>query len=575
MALFEQSLKAHVVPRKVIRVMAVKISTIPKLEGEKYFDPVILIRSSAASKTWMLGAQGKNTSRAGCACAGTVGTGKKEKERYPCGSSQDVEFDFSRAEVRLSEDFRVELHNGQPTIGDQEHKTSNCAVVFACHHTSMVSSGDELVLKSDDVDKGYAFKKHKDLLSSDFRIQIVFQTSSDVFTHKKNSRTNSKTLLSTVSSLRSPVSSFRQNHDISTRAGSPACLPGDSSPLPVDNRGGAKHLGIDDTRTGLNASPCNDSRGLDAIGTDSASKGENKAGAKLSKRIGSMFERQGLRAKEASSPQSNAGVNGENSPLQQRLQSVQDMQYLTFNVDIEAKVLGIFKSLERSHLEAGVLLSADGSLARTLYVVAAGSLRIEKATQRTVSVLESLVGVNEVVGVIPFLLRGTPSCIDVIANQDTELHSLEVSQIAAVFGMQTSVLYHYISIELSKHLIRALARMRRQTFDAYADSNLNDDEKSFSRSHVSSKEGNLSRASMSLGTQSNISLQSVSSSSFNLAVEDGGGERQSKQMPITSKFQIPVSEQVVSSCSCRVSSGSGSMRGSGKSIFNGIAEKMV
>ena len=256
---------------------------------------------------------------------------------------------------------------------------------------------------------------------------------------------------------------------------------------------------------------------------------------------------------------------------------VGDTQYLIFNVDVEAQFWSIVGTRDRHHIDAGTLLIADGSQVRTLYLVAAGSLRVEKWKLRGVSVLESLVGVHEIVNVIPFFLPGIASVVDVVANQDSEIHSFSDSEIAAVFGGHSSSLfYHYICIELSTILIRALAQLRRQNADKWASNSYNlNGEKSIAGTSVSS----FDRSEKSWLAPESSAWQSFSRApsgnsqefgGFSSSAKDGGrdggkrDERQSKLEQIANRLQIPVSELVTVTCACRASSDSGLIRGSGK-----------
>jgi len=62
MDFFAKSLETNAVRRKLIRVKYICLHTIPKIDGEKYFDPVILICSAIASQTWTLAAKDHNKS---------------------------------------------------------------------------------------------------------------------------------------------------------------------------------------------------------------------------------------------------------------------------------------------------------------------------------------------------------------------------------------------------------------------------------------------------------------------------------------------------------------------------------
>lgn len=550
MDFFEQSLRANLIVRRAIEITQVTITTIPKIEGEKFFIPVIIIRSSASSKMWMLGARERKTPGRWCACTGKIAA---ESDGFLCGSSQQAEIDFSKAGVQLSEDFRVELHNGYPNVADQEEsRIASNAVAFGCYHTSLAEE-DPLVFSSDEVDRGYAFKKHKDLLSADFCIKIQFQSVRTALSVSPNVARNLSRGDSGVS-LRKKSMSIRapSRHDIS----------GDTpqrSPMSPD--------------TPKSAPPSKLAKSM------SVRESVLKSGSFRASR-GSLHSLSFRRTVE-SAPSSKG--NGEEMRATSPTQSgsiktgVGDTQYLIFNVDVEAQFWSILGTRDRHHIDAGTVLIADGSQVRTLYLVAAGSLRVEKMKLRGVSVLESLVGVHEIVNVIPFLLPGIASVVDVVANQESEIRSFSASEIAAVFGSHsTSLLYHYICIELSKILIRALAQLRRQNVDKWASNPYDfNDEKSFAGVSVSpfdrSEESCLAPEGSAWQSFSRApSGNSQEFSGFSSSAKDGRrdwgkqDERQSKLEHIANRLQMPISELVTVTCACRARNASGLIRGSGK-----------
>ena len=150
------------VVKKMVRVTHVNVVTVPNLPGEKVFEAILLIHSFGESKTWIVGGKGSSPdTRAIASCLARTGT---RDQHLPCGSDETVEFDFEDMNVVFSEDFRLELHNGRPHSGQEDHlehrRVSDLAVAFATYHTSILQKSP-LVLQADDVDKGFSYKKHR------------------------------------------------------------------------------------------------------------------------------------------------------------------------------------------------------------------------------------------------------------------------------------------------------------------------------------------------------------------------------------------------------------------------------
>jgi protein-tyrosine phosphatase len=117
MDLFFHSLKAQFVSRKEIRVTRVLLVTIPKIDREKYFEPAMLIHSCSASQSWI--AEAKGSSKTFKQISGCLYANSYVNNKMIGGSEETVEFDFLDSNVELSEDFRIELHDGRPFAKDQ------------------------------------------------------------------------------------------------------------------------------------------------------------------------------------------------------------------------------------------------------------------------------------------------------------------------------------------------------------------------------------------------------------------------------------------------------------------------
>ena len=442
MNLFWESLQSRRVVKKIVRVTHVNVVTVPNLPGEKVFEAILLIHSFGESKTWIVGGKGSSPdTRAIASCLAKTGT---RDQQWPCGSDETVEFDFEDMKVVFSEDFRLELHNGRPHSGQEDHlehrRVSDLAVAFATHHTSILQKSP-LVLQADDVDKGFSYKKHRELLLDGFRLEIHFEEIS-----------------SQSEGIENVSKKFSRNRGDSFRASSTSLFKGSmrgslrrlstASSFPVESEG------ILRSRNGI----------INAITEQDKDEGRRSDIFQGSR---SFLQRGQHLLKRRASTISSSSLTGsaivktqEEDASEAPAKGKKNLQYLIFNEDIESDFISIIRGCERSSVGPGEIALAAGSTTRRLALVTAGSLRAEIFTKQSVTVLKPMIGVNDIVGVLSCLLDNVPVYADFVTNQDSELCYLNPPQLTKLFHAngKLSLLFHYLSIHLSTTLVQIIER---------------------------------------------------------------------------------------------------------------------
>ena len=528
MNLFWESLQSRGVVKKMVRVTHVNVVTVPNLPGEKVFEAILLIHSFGESKTWIVGGKGSSPdTRAIASCLAKTGT---RDQQWPCGSDETVEFDFEDMKVVFSEDFRLELHNGRPHSGQEDHlehrRVSDLAVAFATYHTSILQKSP-LVLQADDVDKGFSYKKHRELLLDGFRLEIHFEeissqpegienvskkfsrnrgdsfraSSTSLF---KGSMRGSLRRLSTASSLKAspPTAGASSSKFANKTTGCPTRQPNFPQ---TDHSHPVESEGILRSRNGIiNAITEQDKDEGRRSDIFQGSRSFLQRGQHLLKRRASTISSSSLTGSAIVEIQEE---NTSEAPAKEK----ENLQYLIFNEDIESDFISIIKGCERSSVGPGEIALAAGSTTRRLALVTAGSLRAEIFTKQSVTVLKPMIGVNDIVGVLSCLLDNVPVYADFVTNQDSELCFLNPPQLTKLFDEKGKLwlLFHYLSIHLSTTLVQIIER------------------------------GNTSKVKSTKESHPSLSAK------------------------LSSRLQIPVSERIMMSCMCRATCTLGIVRGSG------------
>jgi CRP-like cAMP-binding protein len=236
-------------------------------------------------------------------------------------------------------------------------------------------------------------------------------------------------------------------------------------------------------------------------------------------------------------------------------------QFLTFNEDIEVEFTQIIMKCKRRRLGAGEISIPAGCTERKFVFVVIGSLRSEILTRHGVSVFNPLLGVHEIVGVVPFILEETPSHADFVTNQVSELCYVDFEEVQRHFDSvnKLSLLFHYLSIELSKNVIHVLGRVKRKK--------RHDKAKAKMGKFVSLSSFSLEQTDV----QASNAGRSFSKRFGSLSISFKDGDRRDsnskelilKATHLSSRIQIPESEDVITSCNCKISCTSGSVGGLG------------
>jgi len=396
--LFSDALTSRIV-QKTFRILQVVVHTVPRLDGVNNFTPVVVVRA-AGDVTYEFVA-----STGGISCLGM-----KQRAKFQSGSTVNMCLSPSSSErdPLVREDFRVELYHNvcKGTTAEQ-------AIFFLCLHTGMPGNSPLRFFRSS-LDVGVAFKKNsQQLLDDDAYIEIFYEEVDPASTMP---------LLHRHKSLRT----------WSLLTGSSASAPSSSAPS-ITSQASLTSINNGITRAHHEAERA-------AAAAAGASAASSAAAA-----VPSESPRRGMRRR---------------SFLQRLLYSSEPAtpsfgstkRYIVFNEDVEmAFSAKCVHELNPRLVEAGETVIKAGTKVNGLILVGAGSLRSEYLCNEKRVILEPMIGFNEVIGEIAFLLPNLRVQVDYVANQDSMVYTLDKEHVRR--GKQKiQGLFHFLAIVCSSKL---------------------------------------------------------------------------------------------------------------------------
>jgi len=388
--LFSEALTTRIIQR-TFRILKIVVHTVPRLDGVNNFTPVVVVRASGDVTYEFVATTG------GISCLGM-----KQRAKFQSGSSVSMMLypSSSDRDPLVREDFRVELYHNACRGSSAEQ-----AIFFLCLHTGMPGN-TPLRFFRPSLDVGVAFKKNTQLLDDNAYIEIYFEEVDSAITLPALPR-------------------HKSLHTWSLLTGSSVSAPSSSAPS-INSQTSITSLNHGITKTHQSDG---EEAGAAAAGVSVTPRPEPRRRSFIQRLLFSS------------------------DPVTPSFGSTK--RYIVFNEDVEmAFSAKCVQELRPRLVEAGETVIKAGTKIEGLILVGAGSLRSEYLCNDKRVILQSMIGFNEVIGEIAFLLPNFRVQADYVANQDSMVYTLDKEYVRPTRKGKDKIqgLFHFLAIVCSSKL---------------------------------------------------------------------------------------------------------------------------